>query len=85
MARYTYDQDAAERRITAYLDFLMAAYGTDAHGLADIAGIPRGTLTKFINAPYERKSVTVLFTLARLTDISASFLFAEEPAAEGVA
>ena len=84
--KYTYDHEAAERRTSAYLDFLMAAYGTDAHGLADIAGIPRGTMTKFINAPWGKKSVTVLFTLAQMTGISVSFLFAEEPeAAEGVA
>ena len=86
MARYTYDREAAERRTNAYLDFLMAAYGTDAHGLADIAGIPRGTLTKFINAPWGNKSATVFFTLAQMTGVSVSFLFAEEPeAAEGVA
>ena len=85
MAGYTYDRSAAERRATAYLDFLMTAYGTDAHGLADLAGIPRGTMTKFINAPWERKSVSVFFTLAQLTGISPSFLFAEEPIAEGVA
>ena len=85
MAGYTYDREASERRTNAYLDFLMAAYGTDAHGLDDIAGIPRGTLTEFINAPWDKKSVTVLFTLARLTGISVSFLFAEEPEAEGVA
>lgn len=85
MARYTYDKEAAERRTNAYLDFLMAAYGTDAGGLADIAGIPRGTLTKFMNAPWGKKSVTVLFALAQMTGISVSFLFAEEPEAEGVA
>ena len=85
MAGYTYDQDAAELRINAYLDFLMAAYDTGAHGLADVAGIPRGTMTKFIKAPYERKSVSVLFALAQLANISVSFLLAEEPAAEGVA
>jgi len=85
MAGYTYDREAAERRVTAYVDFLMTAYDTDAHGLADVAGIPRGTLTKFINAPWEKKSITVLFPLAQLADISVSFLLAEEPAAEGVA
>lgn len=85
MARLTYDRDAAERRMAAYVDFLMAAYDVDAHGLADIVGIPRGTMAKFVNAPYECKSAGVLFTLARLTGISASFLFAEERAAEGAA
>lgn len=85
MAGYTYDREAAERRVTAYVDFLMTAYDTDAHGLADVAGIPRGTMTKFINAPWEKKSVTVLYALAQLADISVSFLLAEEPAAEGVA
>ena len=81
MARYTYDREAAERRVTAYVDFLMTAYDTDAHGLADVAGIPRGTLTKFISAPWEKKSVTVFFTLAQMTGVSVSFLFAEEPEA----
>ena len=83
---YTYDREAAERRASAYVDFLMAAYGTDAAGLADVAGIPRGTLTKFINAPWGDKSIAVFSTLAQMTGISVSFLFAEEPeAAEGVA
>lgn len=84
MTRYTYDEVAAERRTNAYIDFLMAAYGTDAHGLADVAGIPRGTMTKFVNAPWGKKSSAVLFTLARMTGVSVSFLFAEEPEAEGV-
>ena len=82
---YDYDRETSERRIAAYVDFLMASYDVDAHGLADLAGIPRQTLTKFINAPYGKKSTTTLFTLARMTDISVSFLFAEEPRAEGVA
>lgn len=85
MARRTYDKEAAERRTNAYLDFLMAAYGTDADGLADIAGIPRGTLAEFMGAPWDDKSTAVFFKLAQMTGISVSFLFAEEPEAEGVA
>lgn len=81
---HTFDRDAAERRIAAYVDFLMASYDTDAHGLADIAGINRGTLTRFINAPYLEKRISVLATLARLTGTSLMFLMAEEVTAEGV-
>lgn len=81
----TFNEAAAERRIAAYIGFLMASYDTDARGLADIAGIPRGTLTKFINAKFDDKHVSVLFSLARLTGIKVSFLLADEQNAEGVA
>ena len=79
---HTYERAAAERRVNAYLDFLMAAYGTDARGLADLAGVKPGAMTRFVNAPNSDRSTAILFSLVRLTGISASFLLAEEAAAE---
>ena len=89
MQSIEYDEAAAECRIAAYIDFLMTAYGTDLHGLADVAGIPRQTLTKFTRAPYLQKSFFTLAKLAELTGVSLSWLAAENTAGitngEGVA
>ena len=71
------DRSASERRINSYIAFLMDAYGVDAHGLADLAGIPRQTLTKFIRAPYGEKGVETLVRLARVTGMPLAWLFGE--------
>lgn len=70
--------EVAECRISVYVDFLMAAYGCDLRGLADIAGIPRQTLTKFMNAPYEQKGIFTLGKLAGLTGVSLGWLVADD-------
>jgi len=73
----TYDRETAERRMGAYVDFLMAAYDMDAHELADLIGVDRGHMTRFINSDFEHKNGSILASLIRLTGISASWLFAE--------
>ena len=70
--------EVAENRISVYVDFLMAAYGCDLRGLADIAGMPRQTLTKFMNAPYEQKGVFTLGKLADITGVSLGWLVADD-------
>lgn len=83
---YEYDNDASRRRIAAYTDFLMAAYGTDADGLADIAGISREDMAEYVATDdYRELNACVLSKLGRLTGISFSWLFAESTDGEGAA
>ena len=66
MARFTYDFETAEQRITAYIDFLLKAYNTDVQGLANMAGIPFDTLKAFTKAPLdENASFSTLCDLAK--------------------
>lgn len=74
----TAQQEATRRRMDAYIDMLKEAYQVDNNGLADIAGINRGTFTKFMKADWGDKSVSVLVKLMRLTGISPSYLYAED-------
>jgi len=74
---HTFDETASKRRISAYTDFLMAAYDTDADGLADLIGIDHGEMAAFIAADWRDKDAIVLKMLANLTGIGASWLFAE--------
>lgn len=71
-------REVAEGRISVYVDFLMAAYDCDLRGLADVAGMPRQTLTKFMNAPYEQKGIFTLGKLADLTGVSLGWLVADD-------
>ena len=74
---HTFNETEAARRINAYTDFLMAAYGTDADGLADLVKIEHGKMREYAAADYEDKDAETLQRLSRLTGISVSWLFAE--------
>ena len=75
---YNHNDTEAARRLAAYSDFLLAAYGTDADGLADIAGVDRAHMAEYLAADYDNMSVQIIQMLGALTGISYAWLFAEE-------
>ena len=77
--KYRYDDAKGERRITAYVDFLLAAYDTDLDGLADIAGISDEEMAAFVAAEYLEKDAATIYQLANVTGIPTSWLLAQEP------
>ena len=65
--------------MTAYNAFLLAAYGTDADGLADLAGIDRTRMRRHLNkTDYRDMSAGIVEKLGMLTGISFAWLFAED-------
>ena len=83
---YSYDCGEASRRLTAYSGFLLAAYGTDADGLADIAGVDRVDMAEYIaETDYRKLDAAVLQKLGFLTGISFGWLLAEESCGAPVA
>ena len=75
---YNHNDTEAARRLTAYNAFLLAAYGTDADGLADIAGVDRAEMAEYLAADYEDMGAQIIQKLGALTGISYAWLFAEE-------
>ena len=76
---YTFDDETSTRRFAAYSDFLLAAYGTDSDGLADLAGVSREDMAEYLaETDCKKLNASVVQKLGFLTGISFSWLFAEK-------
>ena len=76
---YNFDDETSARRIAAYNSFLLAAYDTDADGLAEIADVDSDDMAEYLaETDYDNISVAVLQKLGNLTGISFGWLFAEQ-------
>ena len=66
--------EICDRRLNAYIRMLEEAYEVDSRGLADMVGIHRQTMTKYIKAPFMKKGIVTTFKLAEVTGISIDWL-----------